>query len=487
MSVWTWLAETARDLREGGHAELADAVARLPQLAADGDAARIATLLPPARRAARDAGAPAWLPAFLDHWPVAARVGDRAEGTVALPDALAQLDNAHPESGRAGCPPAVCAAENALACYATIDGPGYVVDRAALLTRARAHTRPGHPAFPALALAHADTLVDDDRPDEAVAELDARAADVRATGGRVGIDYAFGYVRALRHQDRHADALAALGRIEAAGTAPWPSGPVRSAALRRIRVERARLLAWLARTGRCPVEDAVDALPDLRDADAHPALRPAWAEAAENLAAHGALRNDWRLGVTLTTWSRYCERVGAHRPCLELSLSAARLAAARGARWVAESAVLRAERALARVRRVDDPAGDLAEARAAVGAVPPVVLPVPAADLLALLRTEPPEQVDPERQADLVVAALPYRPDDASLLNALGQVGRTLMLTDVAAEPQWRHVRRMPGDQKAALSLLETLLYDNDTAGVRTLVRTLTDAALITPEPARVR
>ena len=76
--------------------------------------------------------------------------------------------------------------------------------------------------------------------------------------------------------------------------------------------------------------------------------------------------------------------------------------------------------------------------------------------------------------------ALSARPHDTALLSALGQVGRTLMLSDAATEPQWRHVREQPGDQRAALSLLETLMHDNDTAGVRDLVRTLAAGALST-------
>lgn len=72
-------------------------------------------------------------------------------------------------------------------------------------------------------------------------------------------------------------------------------------------------------------------------------------------------------------------------------------------------------------------------------------------------------------------------PHDTPLLTALGQVGRTLMLSDAATEPQWRHVREQPGDQRAALSLLETLLHDNDTVGVRTLVSTLAAGALDGP------
>ena len=103
----------------------------------------------------------------------------------------------------------------------------------------------------------------------------------------------------------------------------------------------------------------------------------------------------------------------------------------------------------------------------------------PSAGILDFLRAQPSEEVNPEEQAEQVNVALMEQPHDSALLSALGQVGRTLMLSDAATEPQWRHVREQPGDQRAALSLLETLLHDNDTAGVRNLVRTLAAGALV--------
>ncbi|MFC3521610.1 hypothetical protein ACFONH_19975 [Streptomonospora nanhaiensis] len=537
MAKWRWLAGAVRDLRAQGSADLAETLVRLARMAVDGQAARIAEAMPEALRLARAGTAPAWAPPLLAHLALTARTGDLAEGESALPEALARLRAAHapgaallrpadtdpgadtagpadaPDAadtgGAAGlvgtadaadpfglsgadaplhaCTPAACAAEPVLACYATVDGPGHVVERATVVAEGLAHVRPGDPAWEALVLARADMLVDDERPDEAVRELDLRAAQARAAGHDVTLGYAFGYVRALRHQDRHAEALAALERVEAGAAAAWPAGAPPASALRRARDERARLLAWLARAGRVPAADALAALPDPREADAHPRLRRAWAEAAEHLAACGVLDNDWRLGVRLTTWARYFERVGAHRPCLEVALAGARLATDRGARWVAAAALGRARRALGRVRRGADLAADLDEAARDLAARGPAALPVPAADVLGLLRRQRPEEVDPEHQADLVAAALEHRPHDASLLNALGQVGRTLHLADVAAGAHWARVRSAPGDQKAALSLLETLLHDNDTGGVRALVRVLTEAALrAVPPPVEV-
>lgn len=484
MTLWTWVDDAAATLRNEGHAQLAEYVSRLPRAAAEGDLARIRADLPAALHAAAAVRDAPWLDGYLRHWPGAARVGAQMEGAGALAGAQARMRAAHAVGSSAGCAPAACAAESVLACYANIDGPGHVVERASVLAETTGHCVPGEPRFEALAVARADLLIDDERPDEAIRHLDLEAQRVRAAGGDVGLYYGFGYVRALRAQDRHAEALDALEHLESRGVAGWTSGVPRADAHRRIRFERARLLAWLARAGHRTTKEAVAALPDMREAESAPFLRPAWAEAVEHLIATGAVRNDWRVGVTFTGWARNLERVGAHRPCLELSLTAARLAAARGSHWVAGIAVERAERALGRVRRGDDPRADLAEVRAAVSAMAPAVLPCPVEDLLDGLRAEAPEEVDPERQADLIRTALVVRPDDSGLLAALGQMSRVLHLSDAAAGPQWERVRRLPGDRSAALALLETLLHDNDQAGMRTLVRTLTGAPAQEGQPA---
>jgi hypothetical protein len=141
----------------------------------------------------------------------------------------------------------------------------------------------------------------------------------------------------------------------------------------------------------------------------------------------------------------------------------------------------RAERLIGELAGTGEIRGDLAEVHALIAAMPAVRPLAPPDRILDFLRAQPAEEVDPENQAEQVNAALEHRPHDSLLLTALGQVGRTLMLSDAATEPQWRHVRERPGDQRAALSLLETLLHDNDTAGVRDLVRTLAAGALPAP------
>ncbi|MCY9785039.1 hypothetical protein KIK06_14210 [Nocardiopsis sp. EMB25] len=484
MPMWTWAGETASRLRATGQVDLAEAVMSLPRLCEEGEAARVEAVarsaLRTARRLVAEAGGDrAEVPGvfgpptllYLAHWPLAVRVGALAEGRRSLDQAVAAAEGV--PDPRAHGPLAVSALETLVRCHANVDAGGTTSERAELLSSRRLAGWEQTPAWPSFCLARAHLLIDEGRPDRA--EADLRRFEHTATGPAfLGAEGVFTLVRALRHQDKHTDALEALDRLEAEVALGADTHGGRHVALRRlIRFERARLLSWLVRLGLYPSREAIVPLPTVEEAEAHPSLRPAWVEAVENLVCQGAVRNDWRLGVRVTTWSRYFERVGAPRRGAELALAAARLAAGRGAHWVATCSAQRAERLIGELGRTEEIVGDLDEVRAMIGAMAPVQ-PLASADrILEYLRAQPSDEVNPEEQAEQVNAALAAIPHDTPLLTALGQVGRTLMLSDAATEPQWRHVRERPGDQRAALSLLETLMHDNDTAGVRDLVRTL--------------
>lgn len=506
MTMWTWAGETGRQLRAVGQDELAEAVSTLPELSEAGDAVRVEALARSAMRTARrliaeaakaDNAVPTAVPAsvpgvfgpptlfFLAHWPLAVRVGALAEGRRALEQARAAAED-EPAPHEHG-PLPVSALETLVRCHANIDAQGTTDQRRELLSARRLSGWESTPAWPGFTLARVHLLIDEDQADRAEAEL--RRYEHTATGPAVlGADGVFALVRALRHQDKHTDALDALDRMEAElGLGVGPDGrdtggsanPRRTALRRVIRFERARLLSWLARLGLCDARQAIGLLPTVEEAETYPKLRSAWVEAVENLVCQGSVRNDWRLGVRVTTWSRYFERVGAPRRGAELALAATRLASGRGARWVAECSAQRAERLIRELGGAEEIIGDLVEVRSMVRGMKSIQPMAPSAGILDFLRAQPSEEVNPEEQAEQVNVALMEQPHDSALLSALGQVGRTLMLSDAATEPQWRHVREQPGDQRAALSLLETLLHDNDTAGVRNLVRTLAAGALV--------
>ncbi|GAA3967086.1 hypothetical protein FOF52_10815 [Thermobifida alba] len=470
MTLWTWAEETADKTRADGHEQLAAALVRLPELAALGDADRIAAELPAALRAAAEPGAPPWAAHYLRHWHLGARIVHQQAGTVALAEAAELARAAHADP--AHCPPGACPAVNAAACHANIDGPGRVVQRELLLTEALEHAEPGTPAHVSLTAAFADLLGDAGRPGEALELLDTQDRRVRGEA-----ECALARVRALRLLDRDNEALSVLDRLNSETAVLRGPEAAREDVGDRVRFERARLLAWLARAGRRTVDDAAAALPPVDRAQARPSLRPLWAEAVEDLDAVGAGGNDWRLGVRLTGWVRHLERVGAHRPRLELALRAARLALRRGARWTARGMVEQAQAAAVHLRRDDELMADLAEVRDGVRALGLPSTPVPAPRMGSWLWSDQGRGLGPEQRADLLLAALDACPGDTALLGHLGHVGRELDLARCAAREQWARVRALPADLDAALGLLESLLHDEDTEGVRELVRLLAGAA----------
>src|SRR5690625_3267514 len=104
MMLWTWVGDTAKEIGTAGHTQAAEAVRSMPQLAVDGDVARLNAGLPAALRAADDVSGRPWLRSYMEHWPLAARVGDRAEGESARAEAEEGLRATH--GHETGCTPA---------------------------------------------------------------------------------------------------------------------------------------------------------------------------------------------------------------------------------------------------------------------------------------------------------------------------------------------------------------------------------------------
>src|SRR5699024_12100522 len=112
-------------------------------------------------------------------------------------------------------------------------------------------------------LAGVDLRVDEGVPGRAEAEL--RRYEHTATGAAVlGTGGVFTLARALRHQDRHREALVELDRL-AADLATRRGGAREPALRRRVRFERARLVSWLARLGSCSPKNAIEALPTVEE------------------------------------------------------------------------------------------------------------------------------------------------------------------------------------------------------------------------------
>ena len=135
---------------------------------------------------------------------------------------------------------------------------------------------------------------------------------------------------------------------------------------------------------------------------------------------------------------------------------------ARGALWSAHISLETAQRQLPQLR-VDGGAADAIAAldrQIKTESDQRTVLPVPAAELLAHLKTL--EQRDPEQDVELLAAASVQRPEDADLVVVTSEAMEACGAPVKAKDLLWDFLRRLPDSEAVALRLLELSLRASD-------------------------
>ncbi|MFE4975201.1 hypothetical protein ACFRAR_24240 [Kitasatospora sp. NPDC056651] len=459
--IWAWVRDAHRQLAEAGHHRLADAIVELPGHATQGRNEQLDALYPEAVAAARSLGLP-WVEVYLRHWRMQNLLNKRQQGETVLPEAVDLLDFAHREE-TASCPQSVCVVQDFAICHARVDGPGYVAERLAVVGETLERIEPARACYDCLSREYSDALEDDGRAAEALDYLDSAANRMRAAGQQVSLRFQQARAGTLHLLGRHQEVLELLDTAERAEQAQ--GSPLDERDERWGALLRARAFAGLGRT-----EEALALLPERSEAELHADLRGAWTQTVELLVAAGAWENDTELGAVLAGWVGYLDDVGAHRPCVDLLLTAGRLALARGARTVALTLAAAGERKLTRLRRTDGVAEQVAALRTAAEALPRPELPVPPGELAAHLAEA---RVPFETGADLLSVALDrYRGEQAGatdltvlLATVLGSLGHAR----AAADLLWRGLDATPGDEELTGALGEMLIEARDGEGVRRL------------------
>ncbi|MDH6138378.1 tetratricopeptide (TPR) repeat protein [Kitasatospora sp. GP30] len=475
--IWDWVYETHTRLVEGGQHRLATALVEIAGHAVDGRNDQLDAMYPEALASARALNLP-WVEVFLRHWRLQNLLNKRHQGERAMAEAVSLLEFAHREE-TAGCPQSVCAVQDFTICHANIDGPGYVPERLAVLEEALERVEPARACFDCLSREYADTLEDDGRADAALAHLDRAQARIQAAGETVSLSFGHARASALHRLGRHQEALDSLAAAEQAYTKAGHS--LDDDDRRKCGVIRARLLAHQGR-----LDEALAELPDAAEADEFADVRHRWAEAVDLLTAADRYPNDALLGARLARWVSYLDAAGSHRPCLDLALTAGRIAVRRGAREVALALAATGERKLALLRRTGPVADRLAELRAAALALPVAELPVPAAELLAHLAgrdggTSRPNAggeaapADPEADLELLAAAWAAA-DDAlpppaatDLLLSLAGLLASLGHEQASAGLLWARLDQDPDHQDLVGMLGSVLIEARDGDGIRRL------------------
>ncbi|GGO66113.1 tetratricopeptide repeat protein [Nonomuraea cavernae] len=384
VDIWAWVGETQQQLSEAGNVGLAMALGDLPAQAYEGRFPQLDVMAPAIAQQAEGLELP-WLEFYARYWHLLGRVGDRAQGAVAIGDAEQLLAFAQREGVR-DCPSAPAAVEALAMAWANADGPGYATERMETLGAVIEGLQPADPAYTGLVTQYVAALVDAGRATEAVGYAEAAVERLRAADRQASWELGAESARALLAAGRAEDALAALQ----AATDFQADDPV--AKPRRDGVRRALILATLGR-----IAEAVDALPDLDVVGEHPRSWVEWSEAVGKLAGSTQITNTWQLGRVLRQWIDYFGMMGGYRARVELSLIAGHLALARQGAWQARLLADLAESGTAELRESAGLAERIAALRAAADATAEPEAPGPLDERVAYFDAADGYNADPER------------------------------------------------------------------------------------------
>ncbi|MFF4617297.1 tetratricopeptide repeat protein [Nonomuraea jabiensis] len=384
VDIWAWVGETQQQLSEAGNVGLAMALGDLPAQAYEGRYPQLDVMAPAIAQQAEALELP-WLEFYARYWHLIGRIGDRAQGAVALDDAQQLLAFAQREDVRE-CPAAPAAVEALAVAWANTDGPGYASERLEALGAHLEGMSPEKSAFTGLVTQYVAALIDAGKPGEAVTYAESAVERLRVAGREASWELGAESARALLAAGRADDALNALQ----AAAEFQADDPV--AKEHRDGVRRALILATLGRTA-----EAVDALPDLDVVGEHPRVFVEWSQAVSKLAGSSQITNTWQLGRVLRQWVDYFGMMGGYRARVELALVAGDLAIARQGVWQARLLADLAESAAAELRETEGVADRVAALRAAADATSEPEAPGPLGERVGLFDAADGFNADPER------------------------------------------------------------------------------------------
>ncbi|TMS00086.1 tetratricopeptide repeat protein [Nonomuraea basaltis] len=384
VDIWAWVGETQQQLSEAGNVGLAMALGDLPAQAYEGRYPQLDVMAPAIAQQAEALELP-WIEFYARYWHLMGRVGDRAQGAVAIDDAQQLLAFALREEVRE-CPSVPAAVEALAIVWANADGPGHAGERLETLGTHIEGMSPEKPAFTGLVTQYVAALIDAGKPGEAVTYAESAVERLRVAGREASWELGAESARALLAAGRAEDALDALQA--AAGF--QPDDPV--AKEHRDGVRRALILATLGR-----ITEAVDALPDLDVVGEHPRVFVEWSRAVSLLAGSSQITNTWQLGRVLRQWMDYFGMMGGYRARVELALIAGDLAVARQAVWQARLLADLAESGAAELRDAEGVPERIAALRAAADAATEPEAPGPVGERVGLFDAADGFNADPEK------------------------------------------------------------------------------------------
>jgi tetratricopeptide (TPR) repeat protein len=412
MDIWKWVTAAEAEARRTGSVRLAELINRLPTVVTEDAHAQVDALFPEALALARQAKSP-WLEVFFRHWNLQSRIFHRCEPGEWLSESISLLEFAHREDTRE-CPQSVCVTQDVAGSYGRADGPGWASERKAVVLETLARIDPVWPCFTCLSTEYFLGLMDEERPEEALAWVEKQDAALVSAGQAHKRKYLL---------SERADALLALGRLpEALAVAEEAETQATTDHSRlEARILRARVLTRLGRTS-----EALEILPALSAVRSTPSHYGNWADALVHLMKAGAVHNDANLERTLLELAARLASTGAIRRAVRIEVQRAEAALERGQPRSALHACARLEALLPRLRKplgADETLHRLRARAEALTPERPPELPESASALLELA------EEGPEEVLQLLDAARTRWPGERAVLvraqaKALEQLGR---------------------------------------------------------------
>ena len=180
MDIWSWLDKLKSEMRESGKGQAVDALDRMLQHIFNLEVVQAQALLPEVKALAKAVGHP-WLDVFVGHWEMRNRVGSLLEGETALAQVVALFERANREDAQQ-CPQSVCVTQDLVSCYANVDGAGWAEERIAVCDETLQRLDPRVGCFSCISYEKAEAILDDGRPEDALAFLDEQQGKILAAG-----------------------------------------------------------------------------------------------------------------------------------------------------------------------------------------------------------------------------------------------------------------------------------------------------------------
>lgn len=466
MDIWNWVNKLEDDLKEAGQGEAARIIDRFTDDVAELNIDKADALFPEVLALSRSLKNP-WLEVFVRHWHLRNRVGSRLEGESALATSVELFEFAHrPETME--CPQSVCVTQDLSGCYANIDGPGWVDERIAVCEETLARIDASWNCFHCLSCEYAEALLDDDRPDDALAFLQQQEEKITSTTADDCLSIHNFQIKTLLNMGRYSEAMELFDRTdELAKTYQWQKNNQFRSLL------KARCLAGLGRD-----EEAMEAIPAW--SDLVPEFYMDWVDASKLLLNNSSERNTWQLGRLIQKMLDHVSQVGAHRHTITLAVWHAKLALARGAVWTARRSLDVAYQHLPKLNKVRGADLLLDSLKLSIAQTNDnSSLPVAADQLLAWLeqRAGEGESRNPEEEAEWLLQATLARPDDEELIEMASSALVACGAVAQAKSVLWTFVEtHLSVESVLAYRLLDILLDEKSDPSSQSEIVRLADA-----------